>query len=112
MDADRRLDSLMATCFERLGFLGRQAFVCTQEKLYDMTIPLNVEGRIVNAAREGHFVRVEDDRVNTGGFLIYEWWSGSDGPNDKGAFDSWVESKETLSRFFAESEWTVQWLAQ
>jgi hypothetical protein len=77
-----------------------------------MTIPLNVEGRIVNAACEGHFVRVEDDRANTGGFFVYEWWSGSDGPNDKGAFDSWVESEETLNRFFAESEWTVQWLAQ
>jgi hypothetical protein len=50
-----------------------------------------------------------DDRKATGGFLIYEWWTESNGPNHKGAFDSWVESEAALERFIVESGWVVQW---
>jgi hypothetical protein len=76
-----------------------------------MTIPFGVEGSIVNSSRAGHGVRVEDDRATTGGFLVYEWWTDSDGPNDNGAFDSWVENEGSLERFFAESNWKVQWVS-
>lgn len=57
-------------------------------------------------------VRVEDDAANTGGFLVYEWWAGSSGPNENHAFDSWVESTEDLARFMKESGWIIQWQDQ
>lgn len=76
-----------------------------------MTIPLGVEGCIVNSAHVGHAVRVEDDREKTGGFVVYEWWTGSNGPNDDGSFDSWVENEGSLESFFAESNWAVKWMS-
>lgn len=77
-----------------------------------MTIPLDIDGRILNASLPEHFVRVADDRANTGGFLVYERWNGSNGPNESGAFDSWVQSEEALEHFFAESKWTIEWNLQ
>ncbi len=74
-----------------------------------MNIPIGIDGCIVNGPGVGHFVRVEDDRASTGGFLIFEWWEGADGPNAKGAFDVWVESESALEGFFEESKWLVKW---
>jgi hypothetical protein len=76
-----------------------------------MSVPVGVKGRIVDPTKPGHFVRVEDDRVNTGGFLVYEWWQGSNGPNADGAHDSWVESEAALYQYFQESGWVIQWQA-
>jgi hypothetical protein len=74
-----------------------------------MTIPLEVEGQVINSSHIGHTVKVADDQEATGGFLIYEWWQESSGPNQNGAFDSWVESEADLEQFFVESGWVVQW---
>jgi hypothetical protein len=76
-----------------------------------MSIPVGVKGTIVASTMPGHFERVEDDRVNTGGFLVYEGWEGSNGPNADGAHDSWVESEAALCQFFQESRWVIQWHA-
>lgn len=54
-------------------------------------------------------MRVEDDSENTGGFLVFERWVDSGGPNNEGAFDSWVENLESLGKFFVESGWDVKW---
>lgn len=75
-----------------------------------MEVPCGVVGVILNSEKAGHRIRVANDAANTGGFLVYEWWSGSDGPNDAGAFDSWVEDKASLRRFVLETGWKVQWL--
>ena len=72
-------------------------------------IPIGKVGRITNCGRKSHFVRVEDDQVNTGGFLVYEWWDSSDGPNSDGAFDDWVEKAEHLASYFRESNWHIDW---
>lgn len=74
-----------------------------------MAIPIEVIGTILNSRHAGHKVRVSDDSENTGGFLIFEWWQGSDGPNAANAFDSWVEKKADLEEFFLETGWVVQW---
>jgi hypothetical protein len=74
-----------------------------------MQVRVGTTGSVTNTDRRGHCVRVEDDRANTGGFLVYEWWEGSNGPNENAAFDSWVESQVELSRFFQEAGWLVQW---
>lgn len=67
-------------------------------------------GAIQNSAKTGHMLRVEDDTGNSGGFLIFEWWDGSAGPNANGVFDSWVDSEEGVSKFLDESGWCVVWL--
>lgn len=74
-----------------------------------MQVPIGPIGLILNSDRAGHFVRVEDDSENTGGFLVFEWWVDSGGPNKEGAFDSWVENLESLGKFFVESGWEVKW---
>jgi len=58
-----------------------------------------------------HRVKVVDDSVNTGGFLIYQWWDGSNGPNENAAFGDWVENREQLETFFREEGWNVDWKA-
>lgn len=72
-------------------------------------IPIGVEGRIENSGHAGHRVLVLDDQENSGGFLILEWWAGSAGPGANGAFDAWVENSASLTGFFSESGWDVQW---
>lgn len=74
-----------------------------------MEIPIEVIGTILNSQHAGHQVRVTDDSENTGGFLIFEWWQNSDGPNAGNAFDSWVENQADLQEFFLETGWVVQW---
>lgn len=73
-----------------------------------MRIPIDITGDILNLPRAELSVRVADDVENTGGYLVYEWWVESGGPNLKGAFDSWVERSE-LQRFFRDSAWQVKW---
>lgn len=74
-----------------------------------MAIPIGIEGRISNSEHHLHVVLVQDDTSNSGGFLIFESWAGSNGPNPSGAFDNWVESIFALEQFFEESGWVVQW---
>ena len=74
-----------------------------------MSIPIGIEGRIENSEHPSHVVLVQNDIVNTGGFLVLESWAGSNGPNENGAFDSWVENIAALEQFFTESGWVIQW---
>ncbi len=89
-----------------LGGTGPLSFVVRPRKV---RFPVGVEGEILNSDRTGHIVTVADDNVNTGGFLIFERWSGSNGPNAKGAFDSWVQTEADVGKFFAEAGWMVAW---
>lgn len=66
-------------------------------------------GTVTNSEHPNHRVRVVDDSKGTGGFLIFEWWDGSNGPNENRAFDSWVETREDLEAFFREGGWNVEW---
>jgi hypothetical protein len=66
---------------------------------------IGVTGMIVSPAdKHGWFVKVEDDSQNTGGYLILEW-------EDQGTgFDSWVENRAGVDRFFRECAWMMEWL--
>jgi hypothetical protein len=76
---------------------------------YGMNIPVGLEGHILDSKHAGHVIRVEDDIANTGGFLVFQRWSGSDGPNGNGEFDDWVENLEALESYFVESGLQVHW---
>ncbi|BFI95846.1 MAG: hypothetical protein RSP_13560 [Rhodanobacter sp.] len=74
-----------------------------------MNIPLEVTGSIVNSNKPSHKVKVSNDSTNACGFLIYEWWDGSDGPNVNFAFDDWVPDEAALQSYFQEVGWRVLW---
>ena len=76
-----------------------------------MNIPFAIDGRIVNTEHSGHVVRVEDDRAKSGGFFIHQRWLGCDGPDSDGGSDYWVEDEDSLTRYFAEAGWSVEWAA-
>jgi hypothetical protein len=69
------------------------------------SIPIGRVGRIVQGDDVGAYVKVVDDRANSGGFLIL---LGSDAGFEKGS-DGWVENLETLAAYFKESSWQVEW---
>ena len=74
-----------------------------------MNIPIGITGRIRNGEHADMHVRVEDDAASTGGYLVFQWWKDSDGPNPNGAFDDWVESIEQLDTYFGSTEWIIDW---
>ncbi len=74
-----------------------------------MKIPIGVVGKIQNGEHADMRVRVEDDTTNTGGYLVYQWWKNSEGPNADGAFDDWVESKKQLEDYFVSTGWWIDW---
>lgn len=41
--------------------------------------------------------------------MIYEWWNGSNGPNENLAFDNWVEYRAGLESYFREWGVNVEW---
>ena len=75
-----------------------------------MEIPCGVVGVIINSEKAGHKVRVADDAETTGGFVVCEWWTTSNGLNEAGAFDGWVEDRAALRSYFEEACWQVRWL--
>jgi hypothetical protein len=70
-----------------------------------MDIKLEAVGKIVAGDEAGHYVRVVDDRRNSGGFLILTAAT----PDMQDGYDSWVEDEATLQRFFEESGWVIDW---
>jgi hypothetical protein len=77
--------------------------------MLEKQIPIGVIGRILNSDHEAHMVRVDDDASNTGGFLINQWWTDSNGPNPDNAFDDWVENRLALEAYFSELHWEIRW---
>ena len=70
-----------------------------------MEIKVGEIGKIVAGEELGSYIKVIDDGANTGGFLILT----AEAPDMTDGFDSWVENKEMLQRFFEEAGWTVEW---
>ena len=71
-----------------------------------MDIKIGEIGKIVAGDEQGCYVKVLDDTISTGGFLILT----ATAPDMQDGFDDWVESREKLQRFFEESEWIIEWL--
>lgn len=63
-------------------------------------------GKIVSGDDVGWYVKVTDDAADTGGFYILT----SERSDMATGFDNWVESREDLESFFAESHWEIDWL--
>lgn len=71
-----------------------------------MVLPINRIGRIAKGSEEGKYIKILDDRANSGGFLVL---TASDLDFHVG-HDNWVESKAALLGYFRESGWLIDWL--
>ena len=67
-------------------------------------IEIGKRGRIIAGDDKIRFVLVQDDREESGGFLILK----STDEHFKEGYDDWVES-EKLDAYFKESGWTIDW---
>lgn len=74
-----------------------------------MQVRIGATGAVINSPHPAHRLRIADDAHDSGGFLVLEWWTESTGPNEAGAFDTWIADRESLEQFFIESNWQVQW---
>lgn len=68
---------------------------------------VGVVGRIVAGEEVGRYLKVLDDSVNTGGYLVLT--AANEDLTEDGA-DAWVEGAAELAGYFEESGWTVEWL--
>lgn len=68
-------------------------------------IQIGVVGHIITGDEAGSFVRIIDDKDNTGGFIILI----SNDYNFRNGHDSWVEDAEALRRYVYESGWMIDW---
>ncbi len=74
-----------------------------------MNLPLDTVGNVLNSDHAGHKIKILDDSESTGGYLIYEWWDNSNGPNQSHSFDSWVENLSAVESFLKEKAYIVVW---
>ena len=70
-----------------------------------MDISVGVVGRIAEGDEAGSYVKVLDDSENTGGYIILT----SSHQDMSDGFDNWVQDRESLSAYFEESRWVVNW---
>ena len=73
-----------------------------------MAIPVGFHGKVRNENYPTITVLVRRCDDNSG-FLIYQWWDGSNGPNEYSAFDDWVENADELEHYFVQKNWAVEW---
>lgn len=73
----------------------------------EVRIPIGQVGRISAGEQRGWYVQVVDDAENTGGYLILTC-RNADMKSGEG-YNDWVEKREDLVAFFAESGWRVLW---
>lgn len=69
-------------------------------------IQVGKKGRILRGDSASHYVLIEDDGENTGGYLILI----AEDVTFHHGFDNWVEDMEELERYFEESQWEIEWL--
>lgn len=68
--------------------------------------PLDVVGKVISGHDAGLYVKVIFDSGDTGGYYVLT----SNEDDFSVGFDDWVESKEILIKYFAESDWVIDWL--
>ena len=68
-------------------------------------ILIGTVGKILSGDSAGWYVKVLDDSHDSSGFLILT----SIESDFSTGFDNWVENKEKLECFFAESGWQIEW---
>lgn len=68
-------------------------------------IIINKYGKILKGDYKGRTVFIQDDKENTGGFLILI----SQEKKSNFGYDDWVENYDDLKKYFLESKWEIEW---
>ncbi|WP_420320359.1 hypothetical protein [Flagellimonas sp.] len=71
-----------------------------------MELKYNTIGEITSGRNTGWYVKLINDRANSGGFYIYEFKT----PDGNEGFDTWLESEIDVQDFMEESGWRIEWL--
>ncbi|MBI3715847.1 MAG: hypothetical protein HY255_07630 [Betaproteobacteria bacterium] len=71
-------------------------------------IQIGKVGRILEGPDIGKYVKVIDDAVNTGGFLVLICAN----PDLSVGFDDWVENESGLQGYFEETGWRIEWISE
>ena len=74
-----------------------------------MNIEINKFGIIQEGESKGWNVYIEDNRQQTGGYLILVTPCSKSIPIELGGYDNWVEDFDALQRYFEEAHWKVKW---
>lgn len=76
-----------------------------------MDIKFNTQGTILNGRHpEEKFVKILDDKENTGGFIVLLSESGNFSfPH---CYDDWVEDLESLQQYLQEVGWVINWVQE
>ena len=77
-----------------------------QSSIEVANIQINVRGRIVGGRWAGQYLKVEDDTVQSGGYLLIV----EPDTNGKNGGDIWIGGSD-LVKAFEEAGWEVEWLA-
>jgi hypothetical protein len=65
-------------------------------------------GRILTGPEAGWFVKIQDDRGDTDGYLILVSRNKDFRPGSEG-YDDWVADEHELMAYLRESGWTIEW---
>jgi hypothetical protein len=68
-------------------------------------IEINKYGKIIRGEYENWLIYIQDDKENTGGYLIL-YMPAKD---SKVGYDDWVENNECLKQYFLNSDMEMQW---
>ncbi len=71
-------------------------------------IEINRPGLIVAGEQTGWNVFIQDDSLNTGGYLILV--TPPVESNNLTGYDNWVEDFSSLQGYFQEANWKIRWL--
>jgi len=70
---------------------------------------LNKIGKIIKGDNPGWFLKIKDDKEESGGFYIFQF-KNRVGDNAMGeAFDDWVENFSDVETYFDSDDWEVKW---
>ncbi len=68
---------------------------------------INSKAKIVSGKNIGWFIWVQDDRKNTGGYLVLQ----SPDIDFKGdGFDNWFLTIEEIENYFFNNNWILEWI--
>jgi len=70
-------------------------------------VKVDAKARIVSGKYTGWFIWVQDDRPDSGGYLVIQ---SSDIEFRGDGFDNWFISIEEVEKFFVNNNWRLEWL--
>ena len=71
----------------------------------NIKIPINKYGKIIKGDHKNWLIYIQDDKENTGGYLILYKPS----KDSELGYDDWVEKYEDLKQYFSEANWEIEW---